>query len=133
MEFDFNAFITEVNEQVTQILQGLTPNWSKENINLFGTCVTLVTGDALQRMTSYTDYSKINYKDYRTVDRNNKRMCCICLEPMTDFSMQLICGHDFHSQCLVPWMSGKHTGKHTCPLCRMDHAAFSLAAKETSG
>ena len=37
--------------------------------------------------------------------------CVICYEPCTE---KLACGHAFHMQCMVNWLSRKND----CPMCR---------------
>ena len=51
---------------------------------------------------------------------NNKNItgtCTICLENFnTDSSVtELICGHNYHYECLINWIKND---KHNCPMCR---------------
>ncbi|KAK9455976.1 hypothetical protein V1511DRAFT_486889 [Dipodascopsis uninucleata] len=46
--------------------------------------------------------------------------CVICLEDyITGVSqvMKLPCGHEFHSNCITPWLTLR---KRTCPICKRD-------------
>lgn len=54
-----------------------------------------------------------------TEEGDSHACCAICLE---EFEHQeklrvLPCGHRFHEDCLVPWLTGRHA---SCPLCKMD-------------
>ena len=43
--------------------------------------------------------------------------CSICLLPMSDNKVKLLCGHFLHGQCFVNYVLVQHKGV-TCPLCR---------------
>ena len=45
--------------------------------------------------------------------------CAICLEEFEhkEKLRVLPCGHKFHEDCLVPWLTERHA---SCPLCKMD-------------
>ncbi|MED6150475.1 hypothetical protein PIB30_072639 [Stylosanthes scabra] len=48
--------------------------------------------------------------------------CSICMEVFKDGELVQplgLCSHQFHSSCLYSWL---HSGKSTCPLCRVDLA-----------
>ncbi|QHN99344.1 hypothetical protein HN873_042216 [Arachis hypogaea] len=48
--------------------------------------------------------------------------CSICMEVFKDGELIQplgLCPHQFHSSCLYSWL---HSGKSTCPLCRVDLA-----------
>ena len=44
--------------------------------------------------------------------------CCICLEQTSDEKDTAItvCGHNYHTSCLLKWISNS---KNFCPLCRL--------------
>ena len=52
---------------------------------------------------------------------NQKQVeCSVCLEEYEDGVsrvMSLPCGHDFHADCVTPWLTTK---RRTCPICKGD-------------
>ena len=55
--------------------------------------------------------------------------CAVCLEEYEDGIsrvMSLPCGHDFHADCVTPWLTTK---RRTCPICKGD-VVRSLGADE---
>jgi len=40
-------------------------------------------------------------------------VCPICLEHLTNNTIEIVCGHTFHTHCLREWQRG------TCPMCRI--------------
>ncbi|KAI9808775.1 MAG: hypothetical protein M1825_003928 [Sarcosagium campestre] len=56
--------------------------------------------------------------------------CVVCLEEYVDGVsrvMSLPCGHEFHSECITPWLT---TRRRTCPICKGD-VVRSLASPAT--
>ena len=45
--------------------------------------------------------------------------CTVCIQDFqsTEEVSQLSCAHQFHEQCIGPWL----TTKRTCPTCRQPH------------
>ncbi|KAJ5174767.1 uncharacterized protein N7482_000644 [Penicillium canariense] len=46
--------------------------------------------------------------------------CVVCLEEYVDGEsrvMSLPCGHEFHAECITPWLT---TRRRTCPICKGD-------------
>ncbi|KAL9027193.1 MAG: hypothetical protein Q9196_004251 [Gyalolechia fulgens] len=46
--------------------------------------------------------------------------CVVCLEEYVDGQskvMKLPCGHEFHAECITPWLT---TRRRTCPICKGD-------------
>jgi hypothetical protein len=46
--------------------------------------------------------------------------CVVCLEEYVDGQsrvMSLPCGHEFHADCITPWLT---TRRRTCPICKGD-------------
>ncbi|KAF2209465.1 hypothetical protein CERZMDRAFT_26731, partial [Cercospora zeae-maydis SCOH1-5] len=49
-----------------------------------------------------------------------QRECVVCLEEYIDGVsrvMSLPCGHEFHAECITPWLT---TRRRTCPICKGD-------------
>ena len=58
--------------------------------------------------------------------------CVVCLEEYVDGVsrvMSLPCGHEFHAECIIPWLT---TRRRTCPICKGD-VVRSLARGTSSG
>ncbi|KPJ20551.1 Protein goliath [Papilio xuthus] len=65
--------------------------------------------------------SKIPTKSLKTDDREvqgDGECCAICIEPykVSETLRSLPCGHNFHKNCIDPWLL-EH---RTCPMCKMD-------------
>jgi len=64
-----------------------------------------------------------------------QRECVVCLEEYVDGVsrvMSLPCGHEFHAECITPWLT---TRRRTCPICKGDvvrSLARSSAARTDS-
>ncbi|MCJ1309255.1 hypothetical protein MMC25_002913 [Agyrium rufum] len=57
--------------------------------------------------------------------------CVVCLEEYIDGQsrvMSLPCGHEFHAECITPWLT---TRRRTCPICKGD-VVRSLATQTPS-
>lgn len=78
--------------------------------------LTLLPPDSVSSLTSYTDYSSVQFKD--SLNPTKDKLCSICRDSVGRYSTVLQCGHEFHYSCLSQWL---RTG-HTCPICRKDHA-----------
>ncbi len=58
---------------------------------------------------------KIKQKTFKTKNNEND-ICCICLDNIkSKQNSKLICGHIFHSDCILDWF---RSSKNTCPLCK---------------
>ncbi|KAF5680350.1 ring finger domain-containing protein [Fusarium heterosporum] len=58
--------------------------------------------------------------------------CVVCLEEYVDGVSQVMslpCGHEFHVECITPWLT---TRRRTCPICKGD-VVRSLAHGSSSG
>ncbi|KAI0130299.1 hypothetical protein BJ170DRAFT_310429 [Xylariales sp. AK1849] len=58
--------------------------------------------------------------------------CVVCLEEYVDGVSQVMslpCGHEFHVECITPWLT---TRRRTCPICKGD-VVRSLARGSPSG
>jgi hypothetical protein len=58
--------------------------------------------------------------------------CVVCLEEYVDGVsrvMSLPCGHEFHVECITPWLT---TRRRTCPICKGD-VVKSMARGSSSG
>ncbi|PNS16005.1 hypothetical protein CAC42_4406 [Sphaceloma murrayae] len=60
-----------------------------------------------------------------------QRECVVCLEEYVDGVsrvMSLPCGHEFHAECITPWLT---TRRRTCPICKGD-VVRSLARSDAT-
>ncbi|KAF2089952.1 hypothetical protein K490DRAFT_71658 [Saccharata proteae CBS 121410] len=60
-----------------------------------------------------------------------QKECVVCLEEYVDGVsrvMSLPCGHEFHAECITPWLT---TRRRTCPICKGD-VVRSLAGASSS-
>ena len=58
--------------------------------------------------------------------------CVVCLEEYVDGEsrvMSLPCGHEFHAECITPWLVNR---RRTCPICKGD-VVRSLAKSNRNG
>ena len=57
--------------------------------------------------------------EHENNDENEAACCAICLEEFEpkEKVRVLPCGHKFHEDCLIPWLTERHA---SCPLCKMD-------------
>ncbi|PCG89770.1 Zinc finger, RING-type [Penicillium occitanis (nom. inval.)] len=58
--------------------------------------------------------------------------CVVCLEEYVDGQSQVMslpCGHEFHAECITPWLT---TRRRTCPICKGD-VVRSMALAEPTG
>ncbi|KAF2460287.1 hypothetical protein BDY21DRAFT_160739 [Lineolata rhizophorae] len=61
-----------------------------------------------------------------------QKECVVCLEEYIDGIsrvMSLPCGHEFHAECITPWLT---TRRRTCPICKGD-VVRSMARGDTFG
>ncbi|XP_059060989.1 E3 ubiquitin-protein ligase goliath-like [Achroia grisella] len=80
--------------------------------------------------------SKIPVKSLKTDDREvqgDGECCAICIEPykVSETLRSLPCRHDFHKNCIDPWLL-EH---RTCPMCKMDilkHYGFVYTGSQES-
>ncbi|KAK4693817.1 hypothetical protein P7C71_g3647, partial [Lecanoromycetidae sp. Uapishka_2] len=60
-------------------------------------------------------------KQIRTKRYKGKQVeCVVCLEEYIDGQSQVMslpCGHEFHAECITPWLT---TRRRTCPICKGD-------------
>jgi len=58
--------------------------------------------------------------------------CCICLEEFEhkEKVRVLPCGHKFHEDCLIPWLTERDA---SCPLCKMDVLEHVLETEKKNG
>ncbi|GAB7336960.1 hypothetical protein MBLNU457_g2388t1 [Dothideomycetes sp. NU457] len=58
--------------------------------------------------------------EWRRKYGGRQRECVVCLEEYVDGVsrvMSLPCGHEFHAECITPWLT---TRRRTCPICKGD-------------
>ncbi len=86
---------------------------STSNIIIFGFLDLPVNDEYLNESgLSQEEISQIPFTD----EVPEGTTCSICLDEFSANSLarQLVCGHYFHENCLVPWLEANIT----CPLCR---------------
>ncbi|KAJ8661943.1 hypothetical protein O0I10_002274 [Lichtheimia ornata] len=71
---------------------------------------------------SKIDTSAIHNKQQEDEDDDDEYTCVICLEKLEhgDTVRQLPCEHEYHCECIDPWLTSK-SGE--CPLCKFDCVA----------
>lgn len=80
--------------------------------------------------------SKIPTKTIKTEDKEMQgeyECCAVCIEPykVSDVLRTLPCRHEFHKNCIDPWLL-EH---RTCPMCKMDilkHYGFVFTGSQES-
>lgn len=72
-----------------------------------GLCVEIILKSMKQR----------KYIALMAISTQNLEPCCICQEEYNtgDDIGSLDCGHDFHTDCIIQWL----TQKNLCPICKM--------------
>ncbi|KAF2150086.1 hypothetical protein K461DRAFT_281332 [Myriangium duriaei CBS 260.36] len=58
--------------------------------------------------------------EWRRKYGGRQRECVVCLEEYVDGVSQVMslpCGHEFHAECITPWLT---TRRRTCPICKGD-------------
>ncbi|KAF4549308.1 Ring finger domain-containing protein 5 [Elsinoe fawcettii] len=69
--------------------------------------------------------------EWRRKYGGKQRECVVCLEEYVDGVsrvMSLPCGHEFHAECITPWLT---TRRRTCPICKGD-VVRSLARSDAN-
>jgi len=69
--------------------------------------------------------------EWRRKYGGRQRECVVCLEEYVDGVsrvMSLPCGHEFHAECITPWLI---TRRRTCPICKGD--VVRSLARSSSG
>ncbi|SPN99753.1 related to PA and RING finger domain protein [Cephalotrichum gorgonifer] len=88
---------------------------------------TSTAGDTVQAETSFSNYyGCARVEQLPSVSSEWKKYmgrqveCVVCLEEYVDGVsrvMSLPCGHEFHAECITPWLT---TRRRTCPICKGD-------------
>lgn len=74
------------------------------------------TANASMKRNDTTTKSNANKRPYH----GKQIECVVCLEEYVDGQskvMKLPCGHEFHAECITPWLT---TRRRTCPICKGD-------------
>jgi len=63
-------------------------------------------------------------------EEGNACSCAICLDDFEDKEIVRVlpCGHRFHDDCVIPWLTERHS---TCPLCKVDVLEHVLSEGES--
>ncbi|KAI9733285.1 MAG: hypothetical protein M1834_003369 [Cirrosporium novae-zelandiae] len=64
--------------------------------------------------------NKSNLSPWKRKYASRQVECAVCLEEYIDGHsrvMSLPCGHEFHAECITPWLT---TRRRTCPICKGD-------------
>ena len=142
--FDSKEFLYYCPHSDIKILE--TPNykWSDGN-NKYNVELTIykLNSKSINKdtVTSYTqtsiNYTKLNKNErnhlrkcgvknikYKEIIIKDKDTCSICFESLMflDKKTELMCGHMFHTQCILPWICKQDT----CPNCRHDHKLIKI-------
>ncbi|KAI4868127.1 hypothetical protein F4820DRAFT_411646, partial [Hypoxylon rubiginosum] len=77
---------------------------------------------SLPRPSSRTEHEKRNQQTSSEWKKYMGRQveCVVCLEEYVDGVSQVMslpCGHEFHADCITPWLI---TRRRTCPICKGD-------------
>jgi hypothetical protein len=80
------------------------------------------TSSAVQASSPRTEEEKreSGLAEWRRRYGGRQRECVVCLEEYIDGVsrvMSLPCGHEFHADCITPWLV---TRRRTCPICKGD-------------
>lgn len=72
-------------------------------------------GSVGERLLTEHQVFKLPTVDYGS--RDGERTCAICIEEFAqgDKLRQLPCQHEFHTECIIPWLTERHP---CCPLCK---------------
>eukprot|EP01084_Bolivina_argentea_P006401 12129_1 len=90
------------------------------------------------------EYSKYSYSTRKSIKNHRRRhhhsksrkssknfnnyasdKCAVCLDDKIILDTKLFpCGHTFHGECLIQWVTIQKGRKFNCPLCRQDIAHF---------
>ncbi|CAO1600117.1 hypothetical protein XANCAGTX0491_003821 [Xanthoria calcicola] len=87
-------------------------------------------GDAVtDSLNKATAKASLKQREPTTITANNTKRrqycgkqieCVVCLEEYVDGQSQVMslpCGHEFHAECITPWLT---TRRRTCPICKGD-------------
>ncbi|KAF2258367.1 hypothetical protein CC78DRAFT_124721 [Lojkania enalia] len=72
------------------------------------------------RRTPEEEKREAGLAEWRRRYGGRQRECVVCLEEYVDGVsrvMSLPCGHEFHEECITPWLV---TRRRTCPICKGD-------------
>lgn len=64
-------------------------------------------------------------------EEGNACSCAICLDDFEDKEIVRVlpCGHKFHDDCVIPWLTERHSN---CPLCKVDVLEHVLLEGEST-
>lgn len=109
---DISRRPTNPNRTRSQTTIGVFPSASVDGGSLSQTSPR--SPAAAEKTTSTSKFTKRKRYTGRQVE------CVVCLEEYVDGESQVMslpCGHEFHADCITPWLV---TRRRTCPICKGD-------------
>ncbi|CAD6498839.1 BgTH12-04497 [Blumeria graminis f. sp. triticale] len=106
-----------LNTQTCNISSQMNTDSDQMN-NLLGTSNQLQNSIKPSRQSQFE--KSINHMSQWKKHTGKQTECVVCLEEYIDGVsrvMGLPCGHEFHAECITPWLT---TRRRTCPVCKGD-------------
>ncbi|CCU77703.1 PA and RING finger domain-containing protein [Blumeria hordei DH14] len=106
-----------LNSQTCNISSQMNTDSDQMN-NLLGTSNQLQNSIKASRQSQLE--KSINHMNQWKKHTGKQTECVVCLEEYIDGVsrvMGLPCGHEFHAECITPWLT---TRRRTCPICKGD-------------
>lgn len=86
----------------------------------FAGCTVILAGTFTQlssRGTVIPRRTVLTMAEVEQLEVASSGECAICLDTIDASGNQLPCGHVYHKECLVPWLTERQA---KCPLCKLD-------------
>lgn len=84
-----------------------------------------------ERLMTVEQVHKLPSVDYGEEPQTHQTSCAICIEEyeQRDKLRQLPCKHVFHTECVIPWLTERHS---SCPLCKNEVLPIAENDDDTS-